>query len=78
MHIFRLQLGICASPPGYAQGVDDGFRKLARQTAVRAAIAAVAVGLFAWVVGIGTLVGFAVWIAAHTARSTKKKGEASA
>ena len=25
-------------------------------------------GLFAWLVGIGVLVGFAVWIAAHTAR----------
>jgi ubiquinol-cytochrome c reductase cytochrome c subunit len=35
-------------------------------------------GLFAWVVGIGTLVGFAVWIAAHTARSTRKKEGASA
>ena len=33
-------------------------------------------GLFAWIVGIGVLVGFAVWIAAHTARSTKKKGQA--
>ncbi len=33
-------------------------------------------GLFAWVVGIGLLVGFAVWIAAHTTRSTKKKVEA--
>ena len=30
-------------------------------------------GLFAWVVGIGALVGFAVWIAAHTTRSTKSK-----
>ena len=30
-------------------------------------------GLFAWVVGIGGLVGFAVWIAAHTARTTRKK-----
>ncbi len=28
-------------------------------------------GLFAWVLGIGSLVGFAVWIAAHTTRSTK-------
>ena len=35
-------------------------------------------GLFAWVVGIGSLVGFATWIAAHTARSSKKKEEASA
>jgi ubiquinol-cytochrome c reductase cytochrome c subunit len=33
-------------------------------------------GLFAWLVGIGGLVGFAVWIAAHTTRSTKKKVEA--
>lgn len=31
-------------------------------------------GLWAWVVGIGSLVCFAVWIASHTARSTKKKG----
>jgi ubiquinol-cytochrome c reductase cytochrome c subunit len=31
-------------------------------------------GLFAWIVGLGVLVGFAVWIAAHTTRSTKKKG----
>jgi ubiquinol-cytochrome c reductase cytochrome c subunit len=30
-------------------------------------------GLFAWVVGIGGLVAFAIWIAAHTTRSTKKK-----
>lgn len=29
-------------------------------------------GLFAWVLGIGGLVLFAVWIAAHTTRSTKK------
>jgi ubiquinol-cytochrome c reductase cytochrome c subunit len=33
-------------------------------------------GLFAWLVGIGALVAFAVWIAAHTTRSTKKKVEA--
>jgi len=30
-------------------------------------------GLMAWVVGIGLMVGFAVWIAAHTTRSSKKK-----
>ncbi len=30
-------------------------------------------GLFAWLVGIGALVGFAIWIAAHTTRSTKEK-----
>jgi ubiquinol-cytochrome c reductase cytochrome c subunit len=34
-------------------------------------------GLFAWVVGIGSLVGFAVWIAAHTARTTRNKEEAT-
>jgi ubiquinol-cytochrome c reductase cytochrome c subunit len=28
-------------------------------------------GLFAWIIGIGGLVGFAVWIAAHTTRSKK-------
>ncbi len=30
-------------------------------------------GLFAWLVGIGGLVGFAIWIAAHTTRTTKQK-----
>ena len=30
-------------------------------------------GLFAWLVGIGGLVGFAIWIAAHTTRSTRTK-----
>lgn len=30
-------------------------------------------GLFAWVLGIGGCVGFAVWIAAHTTRTDKKK-----
>ena len=33
-------------------------------------------GLFAWLLGIGSLVGFAVWIAAHTARSKKKGAKA--
>ena len=33
-------------------------------------------GLFAWIVGIGVLVGFATWIAAHTTRTLKKKGQA--
>ena len=33
-------------------------------------------GLAAWLVGIGVLVGFAVWIAAHTTRSDKNKVEA--
>jgi ubiquinol-cytochrome c reductase cytochrome c subunit len=35
-------------------------------------------GLFAWIVGIGGLVGVATWIAAHTARSTRKKEETAA
>ena len=30
-------------------------------------------GLFAWLIGIGVLVAFAVWIAANPARSTRKK-----
>ncbi|MCW2826619.1 MAG: cytochrome [Marmoricola sp.] len=30
-------------------------------------------GLFAWLIGIGSLVGAAVWIAANSARSRKKK-----
>ena len=33
-------------------------------------------GMFAWIVGIGVLTGFAVWIAAHGARSTKQKVDA--
>ncbi len=33
-------------------------------------------GLFAWLLGIGGLVGFAVWIAAHTTRSEKNKVDA--
>ena len=35
-------------------------------------------GIIAWVVGIGLCVGFAVWIAAHTTRSSKKKDEVQA
>ncbi|MFC5728364.1 MULTISPECIES: c-type cytochrome [Nocardioides] len=35
-------------------------------------------GITAWLVGIGALVGFAVWIAAHTTRSSEKKDEAEA
>jgi ubiquinol-cytochrome c reductase cytochrome c subunit len=35
-------------------------------------------GIVAWIIGIGSLVGFAVWIAAHTTRSTRKKDEAEA
>jgi ubiquinol-cytochrome c reductase cytochrome c subunit len=38
------------------------------------ALGPVTEGLFAWVVGIGVLVGFAIWIAAHTTRTNKKKG----
>ena len=32
-------------------------------------------GLYAWLVGIGALVGVAIWIAAHTARSSQQKKE---
>jgi len=39
-------------------------------------IGPVSEGLFAWLVGIGSLVGFAYWIAAHTTRSEKDKVEA--
>jgi len=35
----------------------------------------VAEGMYAWLLGIGVLVGFAVWIAAHGARSNKEKVE---
>jgi ubiquinol-cytochrome c reductase cytochrome c subunit len=30
-------------------------------------------GFFAWIIGMGSLVGFAVWIAAHTAKSKRGK-----
>lgn len=33
-------------------------------------------GVFAWLVGIGGLVGFAIWIAAHTTRSRKQPSTA--
>jgi ubiquinol-cytochrome c reductase cytochrome c subunit len=33
-------------------------------------------GIFAWLIGVGGTVGFAVWIAAHTTRSKKDKVEA--
>ena len=36
----------------------------------------VAEGMYAWILGLGVLVGFAVWIAAHGTRSTKEKVEA--
>jgi ubiquinol-cytochrome c reductase cytochrome c subunit len=35
-------------------------------------------GITAWLVGIGGLVGFAVWIAAHTTRTNKQKDEVEA
>ena len=38
-------------------------------------IGPVSEGLFAWIVGIGSLVGVAIWIAAHTARSSREKAE---
>jgi ubiquinol-cytochrome c reductase cytochrome c subunit len=38
-------------------------------------IGPVSEGMFAWLVGIGSLVGVATWIAAHTARSSKQKAE---
>lgn len=31
-------------------------------------------GMFAWLVGIGSLTGFAIWIAAHTTRTSRKRG----
>jgi len=33
-------------------------------------------GIIAWLCGLGLLVGFAVWIAAHTTRTSKQKDEA--
>jgi ubiquinol-cytochrome c reductase cytochrome c subunit len=38
-------------------------------------IGPVSEGLFAWLLGVGSLVGVAIWIAAHTARSSKTKAE---
>jgi ubiquinol-cytochrome c reductase cytochrome c subunit len=38
-------------------------------------IGPVSEGMFAWIVGIGSLVGVAIWIAAHTARSSQPKEE---
>ncbi len=38
------------------------------------ALGPVSEGLFAWLVGIGVLVGFAVWIAAHTSRRQEEAG----
>ncbi len=33
-------------------------------------------GMFAWLAGIGSLVAFAIWIASHTAKSSKKGAQA--
>ena len=38
-------------------------------------IGPVSEGLFAWIVGIGSLVGVAAWIAAHTARTSRQKAD---
>jgi ubiquinol-cytochrome c reductase cytochrome c subunit len=38
-------------------------------------IGPVSEGMFAWIVGIGSLVGVATWIAAHTARSSRQKAD---
>jgi ubiquinol-cytochrome c reductase cytochrome c subunit len=38
-------------------------------------IGPVSEGLFAWLVGIGSLVGVATWIAAHTARTSRTKAQ---
>jgi ubiquinol-cytochrome c reductase cytochrome c subunit len=40
------------------------------------ALGPVSEGMFAWLAGIGTLVGFAIWIASHTAKSSKKGAQA--
>ena len=37
------------------------------------ALGPVSEGAFGWLIGIGGLVAFAVWIAAHTAKSEKRK-----
>jgi ubiquinol-cytochrome c reductase cytochrome c subunit len=54
-----------------------GYLKKNEQTAnyggfTLGSIGPVSEGLFAWLVGLGSLVGAAIWIAAHTARSKKK------
>ena len=41
-------------------------------------IGPVSEGMFAWLVGIGGCVAFAIWIAAHTTRSKKDKAEPEA
>jgi ubiquinol-cytochrome c reductase cytochrome c subunit len=37
------------------------------------ALGPVSEGMFAWIVGLGACVAFAIWIAAHSTRSNKKK-----
>ena len=50
--------------------------QIGEDTSTFGGLGPVSEGLFAWLVGLGALVGFAVWIAAHTTRSTKEKVEA--
>jgi len=38
-------------------------------------IGPVSEGMFAWLVGIGSLVGIAIWIAAHTTRTSRTKAD---
>jgi ubiquinol-cytochrome c reductase cytochrome c subunit len=40
------------------------------------ALGPVSEGMFAWLAGIGSLVAFAIWIASHTAKSSKKGAQA--
>jgi len=40
------------------------------------AVGPVSEGMFAWLAGIGSLVAFAIWIASHTAKSSKKGAQA--
>ncbi|RNM14424.1 cytochrome C [Nocardioides pocheonensis] len=40
-------------------------------------IGPVSEGLFAWIVGIGSLVGIGIWLTSSSTRSTKKKGDAA-
>ncbi len=53
----------------YLQSINNGPRY--GGTAL-GSLGPVSEGAFAWTIGIGVLVGFAVWIASHTARSAKK------
>ena len=53
-------------PPGHPR---------VRRLHASAASVPVSEGLFAWVIGIGGLVGAAVWIASHTTRTQEEQGE---